>query len=130
MWPILVPLLFAVADPPAPTPAPEPAPKAAPAAPAAEPVPDDTPPFFRAMIVRVLASPATNPPTRILRYQWRDQPVYYVPPRCCDIPGVVYDAKGTHLCAPTGGFVASGDGKCPEFFEQRRDEQLVWRDVR
>lgn len=45
-------------------------------------------------------------------YQGRT--VYFVPPRCCDIPSQVFDAKGELICMPTGGF-AGGDGKCPRF---------------
>jgi len=91
---------------------------------------DDAPAFVKTLIAGFEKAPRTNPPLRILRYTWHGQTVYYVPPRCCDVPGVLYDAQGTRLCEPDGGFVGGGDGKCPDFREQRSDEHIIWKDVR
>ena len=70
---------------------------------------------------------APNPPSVVARYEYRDQLVYYVAPRCCDIYSTLYDAAGTILCAPDGGFTGRGDGRCPDFFAERRNEMILWQ---
>jgi len=91
----------------------------------------DAPPAFVAnLIAQFRAAPRANPPARIVRYTWHDQVVYYVPPRCCDVPGALYASDGTRLCEPDGGFVGGGDGKCPDFHDKRRDEKVIWSDAR
>ncbi len=62
----------------------------------------------------------------IWRYRFYGETVYYVPPKCCDIPSVLFDEKGEVLCSPDGGLTGSGDGKCPDFFDKRRNGKLVW----
>ena len=42
-----------------------------------------------------------------------DRPVYLFTPTCCDQFNPLYDADGRYICAPSGGFSGSGDGKCP-----------------
>ncbi|KAA9340332.1 hypothetical protein F0P94_06650 [Adhaeribacter soli] len=82
------------------------------------------------LIVEFKNEAPTNPPVKIFRYQYQDQPVYYVSGRCCDIPGKVLNAQGEQLCEPDGGITGRGDGKCPDFFETRTQEKLVWEDLR
>ena len=67
---------------------------------------------------------------RILRYRYRGQTVYYVPPSCCDQPGILYDEAGTQVCEPDGGISGRGDGRCTDFHEQRSAESLIWSDSR
>jgi len=43
---------------------------------------------------------------------------------CCDIPSVLYDTAGTVVCAPDGGFIGRGDGRCPDFISQRSNEKV------
>ncbi len=74
--------------------------------------------------------PVGNPPQSIWQYEYNGQTVYYVPPQCCDQFGQLYDASGTLLCAPDGGFTGRGDGKCPDFFKVRTNEVLIWKDSR
>jgi len=98
--------------------------------------PDPAPPatanpaFVDALIAGFEAEPVANPPAAIFRYRYRGQDVWYVPPRCCDIPGEVYTADGEKLCEPDGGFTGNGDGQCTDFHDARSDERLVWRDPR
>lgn len=92
--------------------------------------PERFPPFVESLIRQLSAEPAANPPASITRYDYRGQVVYYVPPRCCDIPGDLYLPDGTRLCQPDGGFSGRGDGRCPDFFSERRNEQIVWQDPR
>lgn len=76
------------------------------------------------------SEPVANPPLSIWRYDYNGQTVYFVPAHCCDIFSVVYDADGNTLCSPDGGIAGQGDGKCPDFFDQRSNEQLIWKDSR
>ncbi len=89
-----------------------------------------TPPFISALIAQMQSEPVANPPASVTRYVYNGQVAYYVPPRCCDIPGVLYDADGNIICMPDGGFTGSGDGRCPDFFTARTSEQLIWADSR
>ena len=90
-----------------------------------------TPPEWVTTLIKTLeGEPVANPPARLAQYLYRGQTVYYLPPRCCDIPGTLYDVKGAVMCAPDGGFNGRGDGKCPDFFAERKNEQIIWRDTR
>jgi hypothetical protein len=71
-----------------------------------------------------------NPPLSIWRYDYNGQVVYFVPAHCCDIFSIVYDANGNVVCSPDGGITGKGDGKCPDFFSERTNEQLIWSDSR
>ncbi|MBO9661468.1 hypothetical protein [Dokdonella sp.] len=97
------------------------------AAAAAPPAP--RPPFVDGLIEGFNALPVGRPPASIVRYRYRGQLVYFVPARCCDVPSALYDAEGRRLCTPDGGF-AGGDDRCLDFFEQRREETLIWHDAR
>src|SRR5512143_1395573 len=74
--------------------------------------------------------PVGNPPLSIWQYEYNGQVVYLVLAHCCDIPSVVYDASGAVLCSPDGGITGKGDGRCDDFFDQRTNEQLIWKDSR
>ncbi|GAB3542081.1 hypothetical protein GCM10027443_42350 [Pontibacter brevis] len=87
-------------------------------------------PWLNQMIQQMQEDETANPPAKIYRYTYRDQEVYYVTGRCCDIPGKVYDMYGNIICEPDGGITGKGDGRCPDFFEQRKDETLIWEDKR
>ncbi len=88
------------------------------------------PAWVNKLIQKFEADPVGNPPLSITSYTYNSQPVYFVPAHCCDIPSVVYDATGNLLCSPDGGLSGKGDGKCPDFFTQRTNEQLIWQDSR
>jgi hypothetical protein len=51
-----------------------------------------------------------------------------VPPRCCDIPSRLFDKQGEEMCRPDGGRTGRGDGRCRDFFTERQDEHVVWKD--
>lgn len=91
---------------------------------------DDVPAWVAGLIRQMEAEPVADPPALVARYEYRGGRVYYVPPRCCDVYGTLYDASGTVLCHPDGGFAGNGDGRCPDFFEERRSEKIIWRDRR
>ncbi len=71
-----------------------------------------------------------NPPQSIWSYEYNGQGVYFIPAQCCDMYSTLYDANGNIICAPDGGLTGKGDGKCPDFFSQRTNEQLIWMDTR
>ncbi len=87
-------------------------------------------PWLNQMIQQMQEEATANPPAKVYRYTYKDQEVYYVTGRCCDIPGKVYDMYGNIICEPDGGITGKGDGRCPDFFEQRKDETLIWEDKR
>lgn len=65
-------------------------------------------------------------PQRVVEYMYKGKKVYYVVMPCCDFFNEVYDDKCNFLGAPDGGFTGKGDGKIPDFFEQAKNEKLVW----
>jgi hypothetical protein len=71
-----------------------------------------------------------NPPQSIWQYEYHGQTVYYVPPQCCDQFSTLFDAGGETLCAPDGGITGRGDGKCSDFFQERKNQKLIWEDSR
>lgn len=87
-------------------------------------------PWLSQLIQEMGQDKPANPPAKIYRYTYNDQEVYYITGRCCDIPGKVYDMYGNVICEPDGGITGKGDGRCPDFFEKRSDETLIWEDKR
>jgi hypothetical protein len=92
--------------------------------------PDRVPEWLLSSIRQLEAEPVANPPAFIARYEYRGEPVYYVPARCCDIWSTLFRVDGTIVCHPDGGLSGRGDGGCPDFLTRRTKEQIVWRDPR
>lgn len=90
----------------------------------------ENPQWIDQLIGKYQSEPVGNPPQSIWRYKYWSQTVYFVPQQCCDMFSTLYDADGNVVCAPDGGFSGSGDGRCPDFFNARTDEELVWKDTR
>jgi len=88
------------------------------------------PSWVGALIVQIQNEPVTSPPSSLLRYRYHGETVYFRPARCCDIWSDLYDRHGVVICHPDGGIVAGGDGRCTDFFADRREEELVWQDPR
>ncbi|MFZ1451450.1 MAG: hypothetical protein WAT20_02040 [Ferruginibacter sp.] len=65
-------------------------------------------------------------PQRVLEYIYKTKKVYLVVLPCCDFFNEVYDDTCNYLGAPDGGFTGKGDGKIPDFFEEAKNEKLVW----
>jgi hypothetical protein len=86
--------------------------------------------WIKATVTDFEERPVNNPPLSITECEYKDQTVYYVPPHCCDIPGIVYDLQGAEVCAPTGGLTGNGDGKCADFFDAKKDCRTIWQDSR
>jgi Tol biopolymer transport system component len=90
----------------------------------------EVPAAVTALIEDLKGQPVANPPAYVASYEYSGQVVYYVPPRCCDIFGNLYNAQGQLICHPDGGIAGHGDGRCPDFFSQRKNETILWRDPR
>ena len=89
-----------------------------------------SPAWLTTMIRQLEAQPVANPPAFIARYEYKGDTVYFVPQRCCDVMSVVYRSDGAVMCQADGGFAGTGDGRCPDFFAERRNERIIWRDPR
>lgn len=74
--------------------------------------------------------PVRNPPASIWQYEHKGKIVYYEPSYCCDMYSVLYDSDCNIICSPDGGIAGSGDGKCEDFFRERKNEKLIWKDQR
>ena len=94
------------------------------------PTADPYGPWLDGLTQEISAARLTDPPSQILTYRYRQQTVFYRPPYCCDIPGVLYDGTGAVMCYPSGGLGGKGDGQCEDFFRTRSNCALVWRDAR
>ena len=88
------------------------------------------PAWLTTVIRQLETQPVANPPAFIARYEYKGDTVYFVPQRCCDVMSVVYRSDGAVMCQADGGFAGTGDGRCPDFFAERRNERIIWRDPR
>lgn len=88
------------------------------------------PPWLKDRIAAVLAERKRNPITRILRYDYEGQVVYYISAPCCDQYSEVLDTRGKLICHPDGGITGKGDGQCANFEKRKTNEKLVWQDPR
>ncbi|WP_162428107.1 DUF6970 domain-containing protein [Pontibacter pudoricolor] len=87
-------------------------------------------PWLTDLIQQLQQDAPANPPAKIYSYTYNGQQVYYLTSRCCDIPGKLFDKDGNQLCEPDGGITGKGDGRCPDFFEKRTNETIIWEDKR
>ena len=88
------------------------------------------PDWLSVLIAQYEGRPLATPPLTITRHKYRGQVVYRVSAQCCDAPGALYDAHGRYLCAPDGGFLGIGDGRCIDFRDAQAGELLIWQDPR
>ena len=88
-------------------------------------------PNWLGQIIRNLESqPPANPPFTITRYEYQSQVVYYQTATCCEIFSNVYNEEGEIIGHPDGGITGQGDGRLPDFLQERDREFLIWRDAR
>ena len=88
------------------------------------------PSWIRDTIQAIMSRPVTSPAESIYRNKYDGQIVYFRPQICCDIFSVLYDYDGNVICHPDGGIAGMGDGRCPDYIDYRRTEELVWQDPR
>ena len=92
--------------------------------------PGPLPTWLSSFIRDLESQPPANPPAFVARYEFTGDVVYFLPQRCCDIWSTVYRTDGAILCHPNGGISGTGDGRCPDFFAQRTNDEIIWRDTR
>jgi hypothetical protein len=90
-----------------------------------QPAKDTVPKWLSKLIHQLEVAPSANPPDRIIRYEYRNGFVYFLEAGCCDQFSRLYDANGKLMCS-TGGITGGGDGNCPDFFTERKDEKVIW----
>jgi hypothetical protein len=74
--------------------------------------------------------PKSDPPSSVTRCFYKTQSVYYIPPKCCNISGFVYDENGFKICSPDGESSETGVPNCRDFFAERRKCTDIWKDIR
>jgi Domain of unknown function (DUF6970) len=89
-----------------------------------------SPAWLTTLIQQLETQPVANPPAFVARYEYKGDTVYFVPQRCCDVMSVVYRSDGSVMCRADGGLAGTGDGRCPDFFAERRNERIIWQDPR
>lgn len=96
-----------------------------------ENVSDDVPLCISDLIIKIKSEPVTNPAATVWRYDYKGQTVYYIPATaCCDQASRLFNSHCDLICCPDGGFTGYGDGKCTDFFSERKNETLIWKDTR
>ena len=88
------------------------------------------PSWLDRMIGELESQPPANPPLTITRYQYQGQSVYYQTAACCDIFSNLYNHEGELIAHPDGGITGQGDGRLPDFNQERERGFLVWKDAR
>lgn len=84
------------------------------------------PEWLRVKIGKYEALPADHAPLGIWRIAHNGQPAYYLYSPCCDQYNPLFNAEGSEICNPSGGFTGRGDGKCPEPMDRGTKAALVW----
>ncbi len=77
----------------------------------------------------IAAQSVWNPPATVYSYTYKGKTVYAFSANCCDQYNIVVDENCQGICAPSGGITGKGDGKCPDFFTERKNEKLIWSDT-
>jgi len=90
----------------------------------------EIPKCMQQLITEYQNRPLQNPSAEFYEYEYKGQKVYYMKPPCCDQMSKLYDANCNVMCSPDGGIIGKGDGKCPDFFTERKNEKLIWKDPR
>jgi hypothetical protein len=85
---------------------------------------------IKTMIEKMKVEPVTNPPNKIYRYTFNNKNVYYVPGVCCDNFSDLYDDSCKIIAHPDGGYTGKGDRKLPTFYDEKKNEKLIWEDKR
>lgn len=86
--------------------------------------PDDNPEWLESFLL--MREAENNSPLEIWQYKYLNKTVYYVIAQCCDQFNLLLDTNGKTICSPDGGFSGRGDGKCPDFRDERKNGKLIW----
>ena len=85
---------------------------------------------IREMIEKYKREAPTNPPRTVYSYQYKGKTVYHITSVCCDQFNILYDLNCNIICYPDGGITGSGDGRCPNYFNEATSKGLIWKDSR
>ncbi len=88
------------------------------------------PACIKDLIIQISKEPVRNPAAIIIQYQYKNMTVYYIPPFCCDMFGVLMDDQCNVICLPDGGIVGNGDGSCSDFAKKATHRNIIWEDDR
>lgn len=88
--------------------------------------PSDVPICVKEIIERERSYPNVTSPIYVSRYKYDSKTVYYLFSVCCDHLNNVVDEQCVVICAPNGGRSGAGDGKCPDFFIDATERQIIW----
>ena len=88
------------------------------------------PSWLDRMLGELESQPPGNPPLTITRYEYKGQGVYFQTATCCDIFSNLYNEDDGLIAHPDGGITGRGDGRLPEFYQERERDFLVWMDAR
>ena len=69
-----------------------------------------------------------NVPVTVSQYEFKGQTVFYVSAKYPDDYGTVYNQNCEVICHPDGGITGRGDGKCTGFFEEAKNQKIVWQE--
>ena len=59
-------------------------------------------------------------------YKYDGENVYLLTPDCPDYFYSLYDINCNLICHPSGGLSGDGDGKCSDFYDKAKNENLIW----
>ena len=78
-------------------------------------------------IRKLISEQKDNCLTSVQKYHYQGKEAYlFESSSYADYPAVVYDENGDVICMPSGGLSGAGDGKCPCFYEEATDKEVVW----
>ena len=78
--------------------------------------------WLKELIAREEIGQVANPPASLWKCVYRNQIVYYLPPRCCDITSVLFTENGEPIWWRRW--------KMSRFFQERNNCELIWKDSR
>jgi hypothetical protein len=91
---------------------------------------DSIPECVREKINAIKKEPKWNPPAQVNEYLYSGKTVFLFSSNCCDQFDMLYNDSCGAVCAPYGGIVGQGDGKCKDFTDSAKLVKLVWKDPR
>src|SRR5438128_830274 len=86
----------------------------------------EIPACIQKMIEGFHATPRFSPYIRIDQYLYRGKLTYFATSSCCDRFNPLFDGECNQICAPSGGFIGRGDGKCTDFDETATKVGNIW----
>lgn len=84
-------------------------------------------PWLRDKVKALEQDKERNENVEIYRYDYRNRTVFWITGYGADRPSELYECDGEKVCEPDGGLTGRGDGKCPDFFQRREHETVVWK---